>query len=575
MRPVFDNLVAEIQRSIGFYASVHRDSRISRVIALGGTFRLPGLMKFLQMQLQLDVQRLDALGAAPPADARVATVLNDNVLSMVAPYGLALQAMGEGKIASSLLPLAIQRERMWRDKTKWFGAAAALFCLGTGVAVARAFYDKMQYDSVDAERQQIAQQMSVAQELDTKWKAVETAGEPERKQIASLQSLTKGRELQAKIATTIDAALPEPARKPEGKRGERKVVSVDDMVMNYYEDLTPAVTKGDTGYYNMSQSEFIANAATTAGGGGFGAGGSTFGGGRNVMAKPLVGTQPCAVGLIAPPTAPPMEGDVAAVAGPGGKQRGYLVTLTCTTPMTRWTTVAEMVREALVAQTKPADPVPGATTPPPKQDFRIERVEIVRNESLKNAPVKAMRQRTQNTRRNQMNPAAAQRRGFATGFEGDMEMEYNPGMIRPPRPPRTPGVPSRPGVPVRPGVAGRPGTAAQPGQPGAPGTDEPMLHPMPPLNFDQARQQAEQMRNPNDTVLVRDPLTGEDATNDNRLTFLVAVVLDPAPPAPPAPPADGSETPPADGVETPPADGAEPATTPPATPTPAEEAAAR
>ena len=43
MRPVFADLVAEIQRSIGFYASVHRDSRIQRVLALGGTFRLPGL----------------------------------------------------------------------------------------------------------------------------------------------------------------------------------------------------------------------------------------------------------------------------------------------------------------------------------------------------------------------------------------------------------------------------------------------------------------------------------------------------------------------------------------------------
>src|SRR5688500_18985710 len=55
MRPVFDTLVSEIRRSIGFYASVHRDSRFSRVIALGGTFRRAGLKKFIQMQLRLDV----------------------------------------------------------------------------------------------------------------------------------------------------------------------------------------------------------------------------------------------------------------------------------------------------------------------------------------------------------------------------------------------------------------------------------------------------------------------------------------------------------------------------------------
>ena len=63
MRPIFADLVAEIQRSIGFYASVHRDSRIRKILAIGGTFKLPGLQKYLQQNLQLDVERLDSLTA--------------------------------------------------------------------------------------------------------------------------------------------------------------------------------------------------------------------------------------------------------------------------------------------------------------------------------------------------------------------------------------------------------------------------------------------------------------------------------------------------------------------------------
>ena len=61
MRPNFADLVAEIQRSMGFYASVHKDSRIKKVIALGGTFRLPGLQKYLQQNLQLDIVGVDTL----------------------------------------------------------------------------------------------------------------------------------------------------------------------------------------------------------------------------------------------------------------------------------------------------------------------------------------------------------------------------------------------------------------------------------------------------------------------------------------------------------------------------------
>jgi len=66
MRPIFADLVAEVQRSIGFYSSVHRDSRIKRIVALGNTFRLPTLQKYLQQNLQIDVERLDRLDRLEP-----------------------------------------------------------------------------------------------------------------------------------------------------------------------------------------------------------------------------------------------------------------------------------------------------------------------------------------------------------------------------------------------------------------------------------------------------------------------------------------------------------------------------
>jgi len=112
MKPVFSDLVGEIQRSIGFYTSTHRDSRISNVLALGGTFRLPGLQKYLQQNLQLEVVRIDRLNASTPADARFAASFNENILSSIGAYGLAIQAMSQGKITSSLLPGKNRRDRM-------------------------------------------------------------------------------------------------------------------------------------------------------------------------------------------------------------------------------------------------------------------------------------------------------------------------------------------------------------------------------------------------------------------------------------------------------------------------------
>ena len=57
MRPVFADLVQEMQRTLGFYQSHNRDANLTKLIGLGSTFRLPGLQKFLKQQLQLDVVR--------------------------------------------------------------------------------------------------------------------------------------------------------------------------------------------------------------------------------------------------------------------------------------------------------------------------------------------------------------------------------------------------------------------------------------------------------------------------------------------------------------------------------------
>src|SRR4051794_9706424 len=177
MRPIFADLVAEIQRSVGFYASVHRDSRIKKVLSLGGTFRLPGLQKYLQQNLQMDVERLDSLGAGAPADPKLVPTFNENMLSVVSAYGLALQAMGDTKVTSSLLPQKIRREKMWKEKTKWFGAAAALFVIGTGLVGAKFVYlgidQQHGQNEYSGKIEPVKQQ---ATKLDSEWSTIESAG---------------------------------------------------------------------------------------------------------------------------------------------------------------------------------------------------------------------------------------------------------------------------------------------------------------------------------------------------------------------------------------------------------------
>ena len=256
MRTVFADLVAEIQRSIGFYASTHRDSRISRVLALGGTFKLPGLQKYLQQNLQLDVARVDRLGTEMPADARFLSTFNDNVLSAVSAYGLALQALGEAKISSSLLPEHIRRERMWGEKTKWFAAAAALFVVGTGLYSGRVWFDQYSYDSKKPVRDSLAAVVNQATRLDTAWKNVESSGADDRKQISILTGAVNDRNVVPHIVEDIGGAFPSmPAVDSLKKipRGQRKVIELEGWKMSYFPDLSTQIAMPETQFTGLAE----------------------------------------------------------------------------------------------------------------------------------------------------------------------------------------------------------------------------------------------------------------------------------------------------------------------------------
>ena len=140
MRPIFADLVAEIQRSIGFYNSSHRDSKLERIVGMGSTFRLPQLQKYIQQELKLEVVRLDSFRKAT-AEGRLAAGLQENILSMSTAYGLALQGLDLAAIDTSLLPMEIARQMLWKEKRPWFIGAAAAIVVGVAAVGMRYYFD--------------------------------------------------------------------------------------------------------------------------------------------------------------------------------------------------------------------------------------------------------------------------------------------------------------------------------------------------------------------------------------------------------------------------------------------------
>jgi type IV pilus assembly protein PilM len=140
MRPVFTDLLQDLQRSIGYYQSLHPEIELKTMVGLGSTFKIPGLRKFLGQQLQIDVVRLDEFKRIAVA-GREAASFAENAVNMATAYGLAIQGVGLARIDANIMPVGTLRDQLWHAKTKWFAAAAAVVIAGAGMTLYRPLTD--------------------------------------------------------------------------------------------------------------------------------------------------------------------------------------------------------------------------------------------------------------------------------------------------------------------------------------------------------------------------------------------------------------------------------------------------
>lgn len=134
LRPVFNDYVAEIQRSIGYFSSVNRDAKIGKIVGVGNGFKLAGLQKFLQQNLQMDVERVDHFQALAGDTVLNAPLFQENILSFAVPYGLALQGLKITRVHTSLLPPEITTARLIRKKKPWAVVTAATILAGLAIS---------------------------------------------------------------------------------------------------------------------------------------------------------------------------------------------------------------------------------------------------------------------------------------------------------------------------------------------------------------------------------------------------------------------------------------------------------
>ncbi len=241
LRPVFNDYVAEIQRSIGFFSSVNRSAKIGRLIGVGNGFRLAGLQKFLQQNLQYEVERVDTFKGLAGDHVLNAPLFQDNLLTFVVPYGLAIQALKLTEIRTTLLPPEIALERKIRRKKPWAVATAATLLIG--LATSAAGYgsvwhsvSKARFGAAEEEATKVDSEASTLKGKYTtevgKNATLQTAGQ---KLVGSLQT----REYWLEVYKAIDECLPRDVGKGLDETEIRKMnrISIRSITCKKYSDL--------------------------------------------------------------------------------------------------------------------------------------------------------------------------------------------------------------------------------------------------------------------------------------------------------------------------------------------------
>lgn len=216
MRPVFADLVQELQRSLGYYQSMNRDVELEKVVGVGSTFRLPGLRKFLQQQLQMDVERVEGFHRLE-VEGKEEGEFTENSVIFATAYGLALQGLGLDKVSANILPTHMLQARIWKRKRIWFHAAAALLLIGALLALGISFMAGQAYESgrsgLDQRIRSITNQ--VQQALDDQVQLEDPAN-----RVENFRRMLDYRDLWPKLMQDISLALASVQPQPELLEGD-------------------------------------------------------------------------------------------------------------------------------------------------------------------------------------------------------------------------------------------------------------------------------------------------------------------------------------------------------------------
>ncbi len=240
MRPVFNDLVTEVQRSISFFGSLNKTARLGRIIALGNTMKLRGLQKFLSQNLGMEVIEPEQFRGLTGNEVVESSAFQENHLAYAVCYGLCVQGAGKATLGTNLLPDEIFADRLIKEKKPWAVAAVALLLVGcagafTGYWRAWASAQESDYQSAFAA---INAMDSDSSQANSSYKDALTTLEGVANTGTNLAGIAERRLLWPELMKAINECLPRDPGEPPKEISQRNQLHITRIDCEHFPDLS-------------------------------------------------------------------------------------------------------------------------------------------------------------------------------------------------------------------------------------------------------------------------------------------------------------------------------------------------
>jgi type IV pilus assembly protein PilM len=207
LQPVFDDLVNEIQRSLGYYKSLARDVRFGQVVVLGSALKMKGLASLLAAGLQYQVQSVRELNRIQLADSIEKDRFRVSLRGLCAALGLLVQGAGQGRVRINMVPEEVALGNAMAEKRPWLTAAAAGLLVMAG---ALAFGEHLHAQDLAQAQQAVDWSfLPRVKELKTTFDTQQRQARNAENQLSALAKPHVGRDIFLRVLPVFAGALPD------------------------------------------------------------------------------------------------------------------------------------------------------------------------------------------------------------------------------------------------------------------------------------------------------------------------------------------------------------------------------